>query len=115
MMRRVTGQPGRVDLEEKAALMARHVYRVDSPVVGKLHAYFGSHPSGFAASSAGVPPSPPGEAGAGIADTPSREHIAALVNAAFWASLVSVEGRPTTLSIAYVSPEQTESPFKRDD
>lgn len=106
--------------------MSRHVYRVDSPVVGKLHAYFERHASVAAlpVPSDAATATPPADASAGpaaarprtrrIADTPSREHIAALVNAAFWASLVSVEGRPTTLSIAYVSPEQTDRPFHFD-
>jgi hypothetical protein len=78
--------------------MAKQVYRVDTPIIGKIHAYFERHGEAYA----GAPD---------VAHAPAREHVAGLINAVFWASLVQVEGRPTTLSIAYLPPEQSQQPF----
>ena len=111
--------------------MAKQVYRVDTPVIGKIHAYFERHvdeylgPGASGGGESEVGAGPDANAGSGsalgvqlapaIARAPTREHVAALVNAVFWASLVQVEGRSTTLSLAYVSPDQTDRPFIFDD
>lgn len=103
--------------------MSKLVYRVDTPVIGKIHDYFERHVAEHVESSIGSTSAASssseqqGEHATGtarartIAYAPSHEHVASLVNTVFWTSLVQVEGRPTTLSIAYLPPEQTVRPF----
>jgi hypothetical protein len=107
--------------------MSRQVYRVDTPVIGRIHGYFERHVADHVEPAAEPlsPNEPPHGSGSDlavaearartIAHAPSREHVADLVNAVFWASLVQVEGRSTTLSIAYLPPEQADRPFRFAD
>ncbi len=46
-----------------------------------------------------------------VAPAPNREIIGEIINAAFWASLRKEEGHSPKISIAFLSPEQTEQPL----
>jgi hypothetical protein len=47
-----------------------------------------------------------------VAVAPRREDLELMINAAFWASLHSHEGRQVRISMAYLAPEQSGQPFR---
>src|ERR1051325_3196286 len=81
----------------------RHIYREDTAIIKKLHAYFVRQRETYLSG---------GDSGRAIAECPSTDHLAEIVNGAFWASLHKEEGHVTTLSLAYVSAEHAKNPFE---
>lgn len=80
--------------------MKRVAYPAARTISSKLQAYFARH--GADARDEGLPD----------ATVPDAETIEAIVDAAFWASLRREEGYTPKISLAFLSPEQTNHPLR---
>lgn len=84
--------------------MTTRVYAGGAPIFETILDYFARHDAAYTLAA-------PAARAKGVAVAPRREDLESMINAAFWASLRKEEDRPTRLSMAYLAPTQSRSPF----
>jgi hypothetical protein len=87
-------------VDSPVSTIRREAYPAARAVAPKLQAYFAGKAAKLKS------------AGEEIGDVPNAETIETIINAAFWASLRREEGYAPKISLAFVTPEQTEDPLR---
>jgi hypothetical protein len=77
------------------------IYGPKSPILQRIHEYFRAQAEALDERDRSR-----------VAELPTLEQAARLVNAAFWASLNHVEGRPSILSLAFLQRERARRPLE---